>query len=59
MDKHCAYRLVKGWKLNESIEKARRERAMSRPRLAEKLDVTLGGVSAWEYGRTRPDIDNI
>jgi transcriptional regulator with XRE-family HTH domain len=59
MDKQCAYRLVKGWKLNESIEKARRESAMSRPRLAEKLDVTLGGVSAWEYGRTRPDIDNI
>ena len=59
MDRHFAYRLIKNWKLNESIEKARRERNISRSQLAAKLDLTLGGVSAWEYGRTRPDLENI
>ena len=59
MDRHSAYRLIKNWKLNESIEKARRERNISRSQLAARLDLTLGGVSAWEYGRTRPDIENI
>ncbi|MCR4621441.1 MAG: LexA family transcriptional regulator [Clostridiales bacterium] len=59
MDKHSTYRLIRDWKLNESIEKARRDSRVSRSQLAARLDLTLGGVSAWEYGRTRPDIENI
>ena len=43
----------------ENIARLRTERGMSRADLARKMDITLGGVSAWEYGRTRPDIDSI
>lgn len=43
----------------ENIARLRIERGMSRADLARALGITLGGVSAWEYGRTRPDIDSI
>lgn len=43
----------------ENIARLRNERGMSRADLARALGITLGGVSAWEYGRTRPDIDSI
>lgn len=43
----------------ENIARLREERNMSRADLAGAMGITLGGVSAWEYGRTRPDIDSI
>ena len=43
----------------KNIEKARMSRGFSRPQLAKELGITLGGVSAWEYGRTRPDLNSL
>ena len=43
----------------KNIEAARKACGMSRPALAEKMGITLGGVSAWEYGRTRPDLHSL
>lgn len=45
--------------LGKNIERIRTRRGMSRSDLADQLHMTLGGVSAWEYGRTRPDIDSL
>ena len=45
--------------LGLSIEEYRKKAGMSRTDLAKRMDMTLGGVSAWEYGRTRPDIDSL
>ncbi len=45
--------------LGASIARIRQQRGLSRPQLAEKLGMTLGGVSAWEYGRTRPDLGSL
>ena len=45
--------------LGQSIAYFRKRKGLSRSKLAEKLDMTLGGVSAWEYGRTRPDLASL
>ena len=45
--------------LGQNIARIRQQRGLSRPQLAEKLGMTLGGVSAWEYGRTRPDLGSL
>ena len=41
------------------IENARLACGLSRPKLAERMGITLGGVSSWEYGRTRPDLNTL
>ena len=43
----------------KNIEQARLRKGLSRPELASLMGMTLGGVSSWEYGRTRPDLASI
>ena len=43
----------------KNIEEARKACGMSRPVLAARMGITLGGVSSWEYGRTRPDLSSL
>ena len=43
----------------KNIERARLQKGYTRPQLAKLMGITLGGVSAWEYGRTRPDLDSL
>ena len=50
-DERCA--------LGKSIMCFRLASGLSRAELAKRMEMTLGGVSAWEYGRTRPDIDSL
>ena len=45
--------------LGQNIERLRVRKGLSRGDLASALNITPGGVSAWEYGRTRPDIDSV
>ena len=45
--------------LGKNIQKARCACGFSRPQLAKLMGITLGGVSSWEYGRTRPDFDSL
>lgn len=45
--------------LGENIARLRMLRGISRSELAREMHMTLGGVSAWEYGRTRPDLDSV
>lgn len=50
-DERCA--------IGKSITRFRLASGLSRAELAKRMEMTLGGVSAWEYGRTRPDIDSL
>ena len=42
-----------------NIEAIRTTKGFTRTEIADKMNITLGAVSAWEYGRTRPDIDSL
>ena len=46
-------------KLNEKIQKLRKDHGISQEQLAERLNVTRQAISKWETGEGMPDIENI
>ena len=46
-------------KLNEKLMKYRKENALTRQELAEKLYIPKQTVSNWEFGQATPDEENI
>lgn len=43
--------------INDEIRRLRQAKGMSRPQLAEALNVSLPTIVAWESGARRPDYD--
>lgn len=45
--------------LNQRLSQTRRERKLRQHQVAEHLDVSLGTVSQWEQGKTKPNMRNL
>lgn len=45
--------------LNQRLSQTRRERKLRQHQVAEHLDVSLGAVSQWEQGKTKPNMRNL
>lgn len=45
--------------LNQRLSQTRRARKLRQHQVAEHLDVSLGAVSQWEQGKTKPNMRNL